>query len=83
MHQNERAPVVGFAAGDAEKFADTNIDRHADAADGTAHGDAFAIDFDMPDAAIGATIARLKLTGKEWGRAATCSSPGSTPTDSN
>jgi len=67
VHENQRAPVIGFAAGDAEKIADANIDRHADAADGTAHGDTFAMNFDVPDAAIGAAIARLKADGQGMG----------------
>ena len=67
MNQNERASVVGFAAGNAEKFTDADIDRHADAADGTAHGNAFAVDFDMPDAAIGAAIARFKADWQRMG----------------
>ena len=67
MNQNQRASAVRFAAGDAEKIANANIDRHADAADGTAHSDAFTIDFDVPDAAIGAAIARFKADGQGMG----------------
>jgi len=67
VHEDKCASVIGFAAGDAEKITDTNIDRHADAADGTAHGDTLAIDFDMPDTAIGAAIARLKADGQGMG----------------
>jgi hypothetical protein len=67
MDQNERVPFVGRAAGDAEKFVDAKIYRHANAADGTPDHDTFAVDFNMPDAAIGATIARFKADRQRMG----------------
>ena len=46
--------------GNAEEIADAQVQRHAHALHGTAHHHALAIDFDVPDAAICAAIARLK-----------------------
>src|ERR1700754_2365158 len=67
MNQDERVRFVGCATGNAEEFVDAKIYRHANAADGTPHHDTFAVDFDMPDAAIGAAIARFKAHRQRMG----------------
>ncbi len=67
MGEHKRAAIFGHAAGDAEKIADANIDGHRNAADGTAHDDALAIDFDSPDAAVGAAIGRVEADRQRMG----------------
>lgn len=64
MRDHQCLTLIGQAACDAEEFVDANGDRHADAADGTLHQDAFAIDFDVPYAAVGAAIARVEGDGQ-------------------
>ena len=57
QHQHLRL-VVEAAQRDAEKVADANFDGHPHALDGTAQHDAFAVNFDVPHAAICADVAR-------------------------
>ena len=67
MCDDQRLTIVSGAACNAEEFVDANGDGHADAADGPLHQYAFAIDFDVPHAAIGAAIARLKADRQRMG----------------
>ena len=47
---------VETAPRDAEKVADADVDRHPHALDGTVQHDAFAMNFDLPHAAVGADV---------------------------
>ena len=60
MHQHQHLRVVDAAQRDAEKIADANVDRHPHALDGTAQHDAFAMKFDLPHAAIGTDVVRVR-----------------------
>jgi hypothetical protein len=64
MLQNEHLAVIEPAQRDAHEIADAHIDRHAHAADGTVQDDAFAMQFDAPDAAVGAGIMRFETKRK-------------------
>ena len=63
QHQHLRF-IVEAAQRDAEEIADANVDGHPHALDGTAQHDAFAMNFDIPHAAIGAHILRIKTLRK-------------------
>ena len=61
MHQHQHLrPVVETAQSDAEEIADPNVDGHLHALDGTAQHDAFAVNFDLPHAAVGAVVLRIE-----------------------
>ena len=67
VHQNQHLRVVEAAQRDAEKVADANVDGHPHAADSTAQHDAFAMDFDLPHAAVCADILRMEAERKRRG----------------
>ena len=60
VHQHQHPRVVGLADGDAEKIADADVDRHLHAANGAAQDDVFAMQFDVPDVAVGARVVRVE-----------------------
>jgi hypothetical protein len=64
MHQHQRLRIVKAAQADAEKIADADVDRHAHAVDGTAQHDVFAMEFDVPYAAIRAGVMRIEAERK-------------------
>lgn len=64
VKQNERSPVGGVAHRDAGEFADAHADRHLHAMDGAMQRHAFAMKFDLPDAAVGAAVARGETDGQ-------------------
>ena len=64
MHQHQHLGIVDAAQRDAEKIADADVDRHLHAAHGTAQHDAFAVEFDVPHAAVGAGIMRFEADGQ-------------------
>jgi len=64
VKQNERSPVGGVAHGHAGEFADAHADRHLHATDGAMQRHAFAMKFDLPDAAVGAAVARGETDGQ-------------------
>ena len=63
QHQHLRF-VVEAAQRDAEEVADANVDGHPHALDGTAQHDAFAVNFNVPHAAICADVLRNKALRK-------------------
>jgi hypothetical protein len=60
MREHQHFCVVEAAHGDAEEVADADVDRHPHAAQLTVQDDAFAMQFDMPDAAIRTLIVRIE-----------------------
>src|SRR5665811_571788 len=64
MDQHQRLGVVDAAQGDAEKIAHANVDRHLHAVDGTTQHDAFAMNFYVPHAAVGAGVVRVEADGQ-------------------
>ena len=64
MHQHQHLRIIETAQCDAEEIADANIDGHLHALDGTAQHDAFAVNFDLPNAAIGADVLRVEALRK-------------------
>ncbi len=60
MLQNEHLSVIEPAQRDAHEIADAHIDRHAHATDGPMLDDTLAMQFDTPDAAVGAVVMRFE-----------------------
>jgi hypothetical protein len=66
VHQHQHLRIVDAAQRDTEKIADTNVDGHPHAADGTVQHDAFAVKFDSPHAAVCAGV--LRMEGERKGK---------------
>src|SRR6185437_15918775 len=64
VKQNERSPVGGVAYCNADEFADAHIDCHPHAVYGAAQDYPFAIEFDLPDAAVGTAVACGETDGQ-------------------
>jgi hypothetical protein len=64
VYQHEHLPVAGFAHRYPKKIADADVDRHSHAVHGTAQDDAFAMEFDLPYAAIGTDVVRGEADGQ-------------------
>ena len=76
QHQHLRL-VVEAAQADAEEIADANVDGHPHALDGTAQHDAFAMNFDIPHAAVCAQILRIEtLREGKWVEPQDAARPG-------
>src|SRR5882757_7689066 len=58
MLEHQHLRFLDVAERNAEEVADANVDSHPHALNGTAHDDAFAMNFDLPDAAIGTHVVR-------------------------
>lgn len=58
VKQHERLALGRVAHGDADEFADAYVDCHFHAAHGAVQRHALAMKFDLPDAAVGAAVAR-------------------------
>jgi hypothetical protein len=64
MRQHQHLGLVEAAQRHAEKVADANVDRHLHAMQGTAQHDAFAMEFDVPHAAVGTAVMRVEAEGQ-------------------
>src|SRR5579872_798784 len=64
MGQYQHLGIVGIAQRDALKVADTKIDGHPHAVDGTSQHDALAVKFDAAHAIVGAPIMRFEAHGQ-------------------
>src|SRR5258708_40244239 len=60
MNQHQHLGVVDAAKCDAEKIAHPDADRHPHAVDGAAQHDAFAMNFDLPHAAVRTGVVRAE-----------------------
>ena len=60
MHQDERLRLVIAAQRDAGEVADADVDRHPHSAQMAVQDDTFAMQFDVPDAAIRTLIVRIE-----------------------
>jgi hypothetical protein len=67
MNQEQHLGVVDPAQRDAKEITNPHIDSHLHAADGAAQNDAFAMKFDMPDAAVRAGVVRVEADGQRVG----------------
>jgi len=64
MHEHQHLGVVDATQGDAEKIADADIDRHSHAVQGSTQDDAFAMEFDLANPAVGAAVVRIEIDRK-------------------
>ena len=60
MREHQHLGVVDATHGDAQEVADADVDRHPHAAQRPVQHDALAVQFNVPDAAIGALIVRVE-----------------------
>src|SRR6266480_3008354 len=77
MDEHEHLGVVGAAQRHAKKIAHANVDRHPHAVDGAPQNDAFAVKFDLPHAAVRASVVRMEAYGQRKGVEPQCAArPG-------
>ena len=60
MRQHQHLRVVEAADGDAEEIADADVDSHPHAAQMAMQDHAFAVQFDVPDAAVRTLVVRIE-----------------------
>ena len=77
MGEHEHLNIVDATQRDAKKIAHANVDRHPHAVDGTTQDDAFAVEFDLPHAAICAGVVRIEADRQREGVEPQCAArPG-------
>jgi hypothetical protein len=77
MREDQYLGIVDAAQGHTEKVTDAHADRHPHATDGTAQHDAFAVEFDIPYAAIGTRVMRVEANRQGMGVEPQCAArPG-------